>query len=401
MKNPILRLKNLEGQDYPDWKTIKLGEILFERNEKASGGEELLSVTQSEGIIKQSDSSKKDSSSDEKKNYKKVYVGDLAYNSMRMWQGAEGVSEYNGIISPAYTVVTSSHANMRFYEIMFKSPYALNLFRRHSQGLTSDTWNLKYDKFSKISMLVPCEEEQRRIVSLFSEIDEKIRIQKSFISALKGRRETLIDQVFNGTIRLGSSNAKEWPRVKLADLMTFKNGINGSADSFGTGGIKCIGVSEVFKCKPIVADNIKGTVTVDSETLKQYAVSFGDVLFQRSSETMEDIGHASVYADTENAVYNGFVIRGKKVADYEPYYMHYALQTADVRRQTIRLGAGAQHYNIGQDSIASISVVFPSMEDQKAIADFFRIIDEEIDCKEEIVDRWETIKEGLLQQMFI
>ena len=81
--------------------------------------------------------------------------------------------------------------------------------------------------------------------------------------------------------------------------------------------------------------------------------------------------------------------------------MHYALQTADARRQTIRLGAGAQHYNIGQESIASIQVPFPCFEDQKIIADVLSLVDEEIDCKNQIVTKWQTLKTGLLQHMFI
>lgn len=400
MSNPSLRLKKKNGENYPDWKLIRLGDVLLERNEKASGSEELLSVTQSEGIIKQSDSAKRDSSSSIKKNYKKVHVGDIAYNSMRMWQGAEGLSQYDGIISPAYTVLKSDNANMAFFEILFKSPYALNMFRRHSQGLTSDTWNLKYDKFSKISLAVPCEEEQEQIVQLFSAISEKINIKREKIKNLESRRKTLIEQIFLGDIRIGEDKPEDWRTVRLSELMSFKNGINGSAEDFGVGGIKCIGVSEVFKCNPIYSDGIKGTVKIPDETFEDYKVEYGDVLFQRSSETMEDIGHASVYVDHEPAVFNGFVIRGKKQGEYNALYMHYALQTDDVRRQTIRLGAGAQHYNIGQESIASILIKMPKGKDQARIAEFLSLIDEEIECELSQIEHWNTFKSGLLQQMF-
>lgn len=401
MSNPNVRLKSATGQEFPDWTMIRLGDLLFERNEKAVGSEELLSVTQAEGIIRQSDSAKKDSSSDEKKNYKKVYIGDIAYNSMRMWQGAEGLSQYEGIISPAYTVLKSKIANMAFFEILFKSPYSLNLFRRHSQGLTSDTWNLKYDKFSRISMYIPCPEEQERIVQLFSAIAEKINIEKTVIAYLVKRKRALIEKMFSGEIRVGEESTTSWPKVKLSELMTFKNGINGSADSFSSGGVKCIGVSEVYKCKPIVADNVKGTANVDEKTLAENMVTYGDILFQRSSETMEDIGRASAYIDTKPAVFNGFVIRGKKQKEYNALYMHYALQTDDVRRQTIRLGAGAQHYNIGQESIASIRVPFPCIKDQERVADILSLVDDEIECKESIVEHWELFRTGLLQQMFV
>ena len=74
---------------------------------------------------------------------------------MRMWQGACGVSTLDGIVSPAYTVLYVSDKTKhepRFWAYQFKDVRMLRLFQRNSQGLTSDTWNLKYDKFSKISV---------------------------------------------------------------------------------------------------------------------------------------------------------------------------------------------------------------------------------------------------------
>lgn len=86
--------------------TVKLGHIFKERTERAKGNETLLAVTISNGVQRRDEIDLKDNSSDDKSNYKCVYIGDIAYNTMRMWQGASGVSPYNGIVSPAYTIVT-------------------------------------------------------------------------------------------------------------------------------------------------------------------------------------------------------------------------------------------------------------------------------------------------------
>ena len=97
---PEIRFKGFTGA----WEQRKLGEVFTERSERSGEGE-LISVTINSGVVKASELDRKDNSSDNKSNYKKVKVGDIAYNSMRMWQGASGYSLYDGILSPAYTVI--------------------------------------------------------------------------------------------------------------------------------------------------------------------------------------------------------------------------------------------------------------------------------------------------------
>lgn len=141
-----------------EWKTVKLGHIFKERTERAKGNETLLAVTISDGVQRRDEIDLKDNSSDDKSNYKCVYIGDIAYNTMRMWQGASGVSPYNGIVSPAYTIVTPIRPdlhNMTFWAYYFKYSPLVQTFQKYSQGLTSDTWNLKFPQFSEIAVTMP------------------------------------------------------------------------------------------------------------------------------------------------------------------------------------------------------------------------------------------------------
>lgn len=96
-----LRFKEFNGKRI----NTKLGDIFDERNEKGFENLDLLSVTLNKGVIKRLVIESKDNSSDDKSNYKRVLKNDIPYNSMRMWQGASGVSKYDGIVSPAYTVL--------------------------------------------------------------------------------------------------------------------------------------------------------------------------------------------------------------------------------------------------------------------------------------------------------
>ena len=105
------RVVNADGKPCPAWRQVRIGDIFQERSERGGTADELLSVTINNGVKRQADTDKKDSSSEDKSNYKKVLPGDIVYNTMRMWQGASGVSPWAGIVSPAYTVI--SPFNMR------------------------------------------------------------------------------------------------------------------------------------------------------------------------------------------------------------------------------------------------------------------------------------------------
>ena len=188
----VLRKKKVN-----DWEQRKLGKVLKERTERAEGNEELLSVTISNGVIRQVDSDKRNIASEDKSNYKIVCKGDIAYNSMRMWQGAVGNSEYDGIVSPAYTVlVPTEEANSKFFMELFKKESSLQIFQRWSQGLTSDTWNLKYPVLSSIQFCMPSVEEQVKIGEYFSNLDHLITLHQHKCDELQNLKKYMLQNMF-------------------------------------------------------------------------------------------------------------------------------------------------------------------------------------------------------------
>ena len=179
------------------WEQRKLGDVFTERTERANGDEELLSVTIGNGVIRQVDSDKRNIASEDKSNYKIVHKGDVPYNSMRMWQGAVGNSEYDGIVSPAYTVlVPSKEANGKFFMELFKKESTLKIFQRWSQGLTSDTWNLKYPVLSTIEISIPRIEEQKRISDYFATLDHLITLHQHKYDTLLSLKNAILQQMF-------------------------------------------------------------------------------------------------------------------------------------------------------------------------------------------------------------
>lgn len=179
------------------WVEKRMVDIFKEKNIRSKNGE-LLSVSISKGIYPFSNSERKNNSSTNKSNYKKVTPGDIAYNSMRMWQGALGVSKYNGIVSPAYTVMaTKEKENPLFYYYYFKNTRMMFNFRQHSQGLTSDTWNLKFPLLKKIAIQIPINKnEEEKIIKLFESIDIAITSIELKIEKLKAVKQFLLQNMF-------------------------------------------------------------------------------------------------------------------------------------------------------------------------------------------------------------
>ena len=177
-----------------------------------------------------------------------------------------------------------------------------------------------------------------------------------------------------------------WHQIPIKDLLSFQNGINGVPEQYGKG-IKYISVGDILNNDYITYDKIVGSIDISQETLKNYSVTYGDILFQRSSEIKDDIGRTNVYLDKDNtATFGGFVIRGKKIGDYNPSFFSFLLKSPSSRKSIVRLGAGAQHYNIGQENIKTLSFYFPNEIEQVKIANLLSKIDERIQTQIKIIN---------------
>ena len=161
-------------------------------------GGELISVTINEGIKRFAELGRHDNSNEDKSKYKKVCIGDIAYNSMRMWQGASGYSPYEGIVSPAYTVLTPNPGiNSQCLAYHFKLPEMIHTFQINSQGITSDTWNLKFPALSEIEIFVSADErEQEKIATFFRNLDHLITLHQRKCSRLCNIKKSMLERMF-------------------------------------------------------------------------------------------------------------------------------------------------------------------------------------------------------------
>lgn len=199
------RLKGFSG----DWKEMHLGDMFTERNETKYFDLPLLSIGQN-GVYPQDESVKKDTSNEDKSKYKRICPGDIGYNTMRMWQGRSALSELEGIVSPAYTVVTpKKNADSIFFSYLFKMPKMTNLFWRNSQGLVDDTLNCKFKDFSIVKVKLPkAKEEQAAIAQVLQAADKEISLLKAKAEKLREQKKGLMQQLLTGKKRLKINNNK-------------------------------------------------------------------------------------------------------------------------------------------------------------------------------------------------
>ena len=371
----VLRKKKVN-----DWEQRKLGKVLKERTERAEGNEELLSVTISNGVIRQVDSDKRNIASEDKSNYKIVCKGDIAYNSMRMWQGAVGNSEYDGIVSPAYTVlVPTEEANSKFFMELFKKESSLQIFQRWSQGLTSDTWNLKYPVLSSIQFCMPSVEEQVKIGEYFSNLDHLITLH---------HRECVI---------LQKTKVNDWEQRKLGELVIIERG--GSPrpiDKFITkdeNGLNWIKIGD--------APEQGNYITQTAEKIKPEGLSKtrevhpGDLILSNSMS----FGKPYIMA-IDGCIHDGWLVIRDTKKRFDLTFLCTLLGTDSMLNQYKAMAAGSAVNNLNKELVGGTTVLYPDIKEQELIGEYFSHLDHLITLHQHKCDEMKKLKKYMLQKLF-
>lgn len=403
-KVPEMRFKEFEEE----WVQSKLGDCFLERVERSAIGE-LISVTINNGVVKAADTGRADSSSADKSNYKRVEVGDIAYNSMRMWQGACGYSSYSGILSPAYTVVTPTNGvDVKFYYYLFKRTDSLYQFRINSQGLTSDTWNLKYPSFSKINCMVPKEPEQKRIAELFLHIDNLVSKLEQKLEKLRNIKQSLLNQMFvnvNGggyapLIRF-KGYADKWIMVLLKDVsrkVTEKNSSFDYKDVFtNSAELGIINQRDYFDHDVANVESIQG----------YYKVAPNDYVYNPRISTSAPVGPINrnklAYGGVMSPLYYVFRVDDKDFGSLD--FLDFFFKS-DVWHEFMfkngNSGARSDRFSISDDVFVEMPIAHPkSKREQKTIGNFLASMDTALQNETYKLTKLRTMKQSLLQKMFV
>ena len=374
---PKLRFPGFEGE----WEEKRIGDIYSERSERPSEEMELLSVTITDGVIPRTDIEWKDNSSEDKSNYKIVRIGDMAYNTMRMWQGACGISSYEGIVSPAYTILKDAALfNHDFMASLFKTECLINNFRKNSQGLTSDTWNLKYPQIATIKIRLPSISEQNKIAYLLTLINARIAAQRKLVELLKKHKRGLLREVFEENIDGKFCAFSEIASRRNEKISPTKNS-----------NLDCIELEHIEPETGMCLGNVPLRI---QNSLKNLCKP-NDIIFGKLRPYLRKF----LFSESEYAVSSETWILTASDGIY-PKFLFYLIQSEPFMRAA-NVSSGTKMPRSEWSNVANAKFYIPNTKKQKSIADCFSLIDVHLQQNQKSLSAMDAFKRGLLQRMFI
>lgn len=387
------------------WEQRKLGDCFTERVESMPDGE-LISVTINDGIKKFSELGRHDNSNDDKSKYKKVCIGDIAYNSMRMWQGASGYSPYEGIVSPAYTVLSpNSGINSKCLAYQFKLPEMIHTFQINSQGITSDNWNLKYPALSEIEIFVSRnEKEQAKISEYFEGLDRLITLHQRKFEKLTNVKKSMLEKMFpqNGSsypeVRF-KGFTDPWEQRKLGDIGEARSGVGfPDAEQGGVTGIPFFKVSDMN----LGGNENEMTVANNYVTAEQIAVHRWSPITELPAIFFAKVG-AAVMLNRKRLCRFPFLLDNNTMAyslsstKWDADFAKALFGTVDLT-SLVQVGA-LPSYNAGD--VESMEIYLPSLLEQEQIGGFFKQLDNLISLHQRELEKLQNIKKSMLEKMFV
>jgi len=380
-KRPKLRFP---GFDEP-YKQCRIGDIYAERSQRGASDMELLSVTMNDGVKPRSAIEGKDNSSEDKSNYKIVRKGDMVYNSMRMWQGANGISPCDGIVSPAYTVLMpKQEINNGYFAALFKSANLINEFRKNSQGMTSDTWNLKYPQIETIKVQIPSVSEQDKVSEMFSVLDERIAAQSRLVESLKKYKRGLLSAVFSQNVSMFST----------ADFYAFSELAVRRSEKYDP---KCNAHAVCIELEHIEQETgrIIGSTCADYQNSIKTVCKPGDVMFGKLRPYLRKYAFVQKECVCSSEIWS--LIPTDIVI---PKYLFYLIQS-EAFMKVANVSSGTKMPRAEWSTIAKSGYLIPSKDDQQATVDILETTDRIIVSHVASYDRLIEYKKGLLQRLFI
>ena len=398
------------GQIPAHWKIIKSKSIFKRYNiQSTTGKEELLSVSEYYGVKPKKDTiSEGDflTHADSLIGYKKCFKNDLVMNIMLAWKKGLGITNYDGIVSPAYEVFKTNQeiAVPKFMHYLLRTKLYTNEFKKHSYGIIDSRLRLYPDNFKVIPFIIPTIIEQQIISNYLDKKIDEINIyiakNKELISLLEEKKAALINQVvtkgLNTNVPMKDSGIewigqipKHWEIRKMKNLIFFQEGPGLRNWQFTDEGIRVICVTNITE-KGIDFSNYEKFISKEEykQIYQHFTVNKGDLLLSSSGNSW---GKVAEYIDDEIVILNTSTIRineNKKLGNVlNQSFIKWSLQSEAVREQLGLMMTGSCQPNFGPTHLAKVLLTYPpSKKEQKEISDY---LDKKINEINNIVEKVE------------
>ena len=381
MATPKLRFKDFNEE----WVTYKLGSLFTKRRDKGKANIPTYSVTLHDGIVNREDLDRETATNLTPEEHLLVKKNDLAYNMMRMWQGALGLAPTDGIVSPAYVVLKPIQEKIypQFFEYYFKRNRQIHNFWAYSQGLTEDRLRLYFDDFKVIKIDSPLKEEQTKIAFFLFKVDEKISQLNQKHKLLTQYKYGMMQKLFSQQIRFKADDRtefSEWADWKFDD---------------------CIDVFDNLR-KPVSASERKlgETPYYGANGIQSYIDGYthdGEFILIAEDGANDLINYPIQYAIGKIWVNNHAHVASGKKEILNNKFLKYLLGSIDFTKYLV----GGGRAKLNASAMREIRFYLPCLDEQVKIANFLFAIDQKIEMVAQQVEETKQWKKGLLQQMFV
>lgn len=366
--------------DSRGWKAIPLKYVYRRKKELGDGSEELLSIYRDYGVVpKNSRSDNFNKPSEDLSKYQRVQSGDIVINKMKAWQGSVAVSDYSGIISPAYFVYEPQmNVHPRYIHYLIRSEMYFNYYASISSGVRPNQWDLDPVLFERINLLLPPLDEQKRIAD---ELDRELAEIDAFIAdqqklhdlsieyyssqvhqlVTKGTRKNIVltDSKFDWI----GSTPEYWSLQKIGwlfkDIGSGTTPSSADKEAFVDGTINWVTTSELREAGVSRTRNRISQATLNNySALKVHPID--SILIAMYGATIGRLGWLEEPAAVNQAV---CVLSNSK--SVLPKYVFYVLMTA--RQHLLNQATGGGQPNINQDTIRNLKIPVPPLDEQKEI----------------------------------
>ena len=284
-----------------------------------------------------------------------------------------------------------------FYYLQTKNKH----FVRMAVGTTVPS--LRMDAFEKCKIFFPKRNCQEKIVNMFNMVDKKIELQNRKVELLKDCKRGLIRQIIGCGLtefpKLTFQNGlevNEWQIQPLKNISTISKGGNIGRSDLSENGNPCILYGELYTTYDEIINRVESK-TLNAETKKHVHSISGDVILPSSGETAWEISTASCVMCDE-VLLGGDLIVVKSSIDGR--FLSYVLNHC-YKKDIAKLSQGSSVFHLYPELLKSIKIRIPRNDMQKKIADFFIQIDKKINFETSKLTFFNSLKEGLLQNLFV